>query len=47
MYVSSKCTGCKGNDTGPEFRNLRGDLELDSGEYTVFGYKEVSGLGQV
>ena len=46
-YVSSKCTGCRGYNTGPEFRNLGGDLELDSGEYIEFGYKEVSGLGQV
>ena len=46
MYVSSECTEYKGNTTGPEFRNLRGDLELDSGEYIVLGYKEVSGLAQ-
>ena len=47
MYVSSECTGCKGNNTGPEFRNLGGDSELDLGEYIVFRYKEVSGPGQV
>ena len=47
MYVSSECTGCKGNDTGPEFQNLGGDSELDLGEYTVLGYKDVGGLGQV
>ena len=45
-YVSSKCTGCKGNSTGPEFRNL-GDSELDSGEYILLGYKEVSGPARV
>ena len=43
MYVSSKCTEYKGNSTGLEFRNLRGDLELDLGEYILLGYKEVSG----
>ena len=43
MYVSSECTEGKGNNTGPEFRNLGGDLELDSGEYILLGYKEVSG----
>ena len=32
---------------GPEFGNLRGDLELDLGEYIAFRYKEVSGPGQV
>ena len=37
----------KGTSTGLEFQNLRGDSELDSGEYVVFGYKEVSGLGWV
>ena len=47
MYVSSECTGCKGNDTGPEFRNLGGDSELDLGEYILFGYMEVSGPAQV
>ena len=47
MYVGSKCTECKGSSTGLEFRNLRGDLELDSGEYILLRYKEVSGLGQV
>ena len=47
MYVSSKCTECRGSNTGPEFQNLGGDLELDSGEYIVFGYKEVSGLGWI
>ena len=47
MYVSSECTGCKGNSTGLEFRNLGGDLELDSGEYILLGYKEVSGPAQV
>ena len=36
----------KGSSTGPEFRNLGGDLELDLGEYIEFGYKEVSGLGR-
>ena len=41
--VSSECTEGKGNNTGPEFRNLRGDSELDLGEYILFGYKEVSG----
>ena len=46
MYVSSECTGCKGNDTGPEFQNLRGDSDLDSGEYILFRYKEVSGLAR-
>ena len=46
-YVSSECTGCKGNSTGLEFRNLGGDSELDSGEYILFGYKEVSGLARV
>ena len=46
-HVSSKCTGCKGNGTGPEFRNLGGDSELDLGEYIVLGYKDVSGPGQV
>ena len=46
-YDSSECTGCKGNSTGPEFRNLRGDSELDLGEYTVLGYKEVSGPARV
>ena len=45
-YVSSECTECKGGNTGPEFRNLRGDLELDLGEYMVLGYKELSGLAQ-
>ena len=43
MYVSSEFTECKGNNTGLEFRNLGGDLELDSGEYILLGYKEVSG----
>ena len=47
LYVSSECTGCKGNNTGPEFWNLGGDSELDLGEYIVLGYKEVSGLAQV
>ena len=47
MNVSSECTGCKGNSTGPEFRNLGGDSELDSGEYILFGYKEVSGPARV
>ena len=47
MYVSSECTGCKGNNAGPEFRNLGGDLELDSREYILLGYKEVSGLARV
>ena len=47
MYVSSEYTEYKGSSTGPEFGNLGGDLELDSGEYIVLGYKEVSGQGQV
>ena len=47
MYVSSECTEGKGNNTGPEFRNLGGDSELDSGEYILLGYKEVSGPAQV
>ena len=47
MYVSSKCIEYRGSNTGPEFRNLGGDLELDLGEYIAFGYKEVSGLGRV
>ena len=47
MNVSSECTGCKGNSTGPEFRNLGGDSELDSGKYILFRYKEVSGLAWV
>ena len=46
-YDNSECTGCKGNSTGLEFRNLGGDSELDLGEYTVLGYKEVSGLAWV
>ena len=46
-YVSSKCTEGKGNNTGPEFRNLGGDSELDSEEYILLGYEEVSGLAQV
>ena len=46
-YVSSECTGCKGDSTGPEFRNLGGDSELDLGEYILFGYKEVSGPARV
>ena len=46
-YVSSECTECKGSSTGPEFRNLGGDSELDPGEYIVFWYKKVSGPGQV
>ena len=47
MYVSSECTGYKGNNTGPEFRNLGGDSELDSGEHILLGYKEGSGLAWV
>ena len=46
MYVSSECTECKGSNTRPEFRNLGEDLELDSGEYIVLGYKKVSKLAQ-
>ena len=47
MCVSSECTEYKGSSTGPEFQNLGGDSELDSGEYIVLRYKEVSGPGQV
>ena len=43
-YVSSECTKYKGSNTGLEFQNLGGDLELDSGEYIGFRYKEVSAL---
>ena len=43
IYVSSKCTECTESNTGPEFQNIGGDLELDSGEYIKFWYKEVSG----
>ena len=37
--VSSECTGCKGNSTGPEFRNLGGDSELDSGNTYYSGIR--------
>ena len=47
MNVSSECTEGKGNNTELEFRNLGGDSELDSGEYILFRYKEVSGLAWV
>ena len=46
-YVSSECTEYKGNNTGPEFRNLGGDSELDLGQYILLGYKEVSGSARV